>query len=119
MPDSKIIIEWMNAIGAVSWPLAILIVALMFRKTISDWLSTAKKLSVGPFNFERELTEIAANSKQLLKDTSKLQLLIAESRAIETRVFLSYPLLSNEQQREMRENLDLLAGEIERLKAIK
>ena len=78
MPDPKIVIEWMHAVGAVAWPLAILIVALMFRKPLANWLKTAKKLSVGPFEIEREIAEIAENSKQLLKDTSKLQLLIAE-----------------------------------------
>ena len=116
MPDAKTILEWMNAVGAIFWPLAIFVVALMFRRPIAEWLRTADRVSVGPFEVKRELSEIAESSRRILRDTSKLQTLIAESRAIEVEVFLSYPLLSDAQRAEMQKNLLLLKGEIAKLK---
>jgi hypothetical protein len=52
----------------------------------------------------------------MLKDTSKLQLLLAESQAIEIQVFLSYPLLDDDQRKLMQDNLDKLNLEIEKLR---
>ena len=116
MPEPKLLMDWLSALGAFFWPIVILVIALMFRRAIAEWLRTADRLSVGPFEVKRELSEIAENSKRLLRDTSKLQILIAESRAIEVRVFLSYPLLSNEQRAEMLKNLEHLEQEIENLR---
>jgi hypothetical protein len=81
-----------------------------------DWLKTANVVSVGPLEFKREIDEIADASRQLLKDRTRLQLLIAESCVIEVDVFLSYPLLSEEQRGRMLENLDKLKTEIKHLK---
>ena len=103
MPDPTLIVDWLSAIGALLLPISILAVVLVFRRPIIEWLTTAETVSVGPFELKREIREIAAASRQLLKDTSRLQLLIAGSRVIEGDVLLSYPLLSEEQRVECRQ----------------
>jgi len=90
----------------------------MFRVPIWNWLRTANTVSIGPLELKREISELADASRQLLEDSTKLQLLIAESRVIELEVFLSYPLLSEEQRRRMEENLDRLNEEINKLRRL-
>jgi hypothetical protein len=116
MPDPRLIVDWISALGALLLPVAVLVVAWLFRRPIKDWLTTANRVSVGPFELEREIQQIAHNSRQMLKDTSKLQLLLAESQAIEIQVFLSYPLLDDDQRKLMQDNLDKLNLEIEKLR---
>jgi hypothetical protein len=113
----KLISDLVSAVGSLLIAIAILVVVLTFRGPLVDWLKTASRVSVGPFELERKIGEIADQSRQVLKDTSKLQLLIAESRAIEIEVFLSYPLLSDTQRRQMQDNLDLLKREIENFRS--
>ena len=116
MWDPKFIADLITAIGSLLIAIAILSAVLMFRGPLREWLKTANKVSVGPFELERQkIDEIADQSRQLLKDTSKLQLLIAESRAIEVEVFLSYPLLSDAQRQRMQDDLDMLKLEIKNL----
>jgi hypothetical protein len=117
--DPKLIADLVSAIGSLLIAIAILVVVVTLRGPFTEWLKTASKVTVGPFELEREIGKIADQSKQLLKDTSKLQLLIAESRAIEVEVFLSYPLLSEDQRRQMQENLDMLKQEIKNFRNMK
>ena len=117
MRDPKLIADLISAIGSLLIAVAVLVAVLTFRGPLTEWLKTASKVSVGPFELERKIGEIADQSRQVLKDTSKLQLLIAESRAIEIEVFLSYPLLSDAQRRPMQDNLDLLKREIENFRS--
>lgn len=116
MIDPRLIVDWVNALGALLLPVAILIIAAVFHRPIREWLKSADSVSVGPFELKREIREIADSSRRILKDTSRLQILIAESRAIEVEVFLSYPLLTDEQRARMQSNLDTLKQEIAHLR---
>jgi hypothetical protein len=116
VPDLKLVADLVSAAGSLLIAIAVFVVVLTLRGPLTEWLKTASKVTVGPIELEREIEKIADQSKQLLNDTSKLQLLIAESRAIEVEVFLSYPLLSEDQRGQMQANLDMLKQEIKSLR---
>jgi len=112
----NLIVAWVNAFGTLLLPVIVLVVAFMFRKAIRSWLETANRLAIGPLELTREIRDIADKSRMLLDDTEKLQVLLAESRAIEVKVFLNYPLLDERQRAEMLENLKKLEDQIKRLR---
>ena len=105
------LVEWGKIVAEISLPLAIIIVALLYRQAVTEWLKTASEVSIGPF----ELKRLATVGEKILKDTSRLQIMIAEGRVIEAEVFLSYPLLSAEQAEQMRRNIENLKNEIRKL----
>jgi hypothetical protein len=108
-------LEWGKVLAEASWPLVILVVALIFRQSIKRWLDSTSKVSIGPVELTRDLEKLATASRQVLKDTTKLQILSAESRVIEMEVFLSYPILTEEQTAVMKQNIEKLREEIRKL----
>ena len=98
------LIEWLKAIGALGLPIAIVFVALIFRRSITGWLESDNKVSIGPLELTRDIERIAKTSDKLLKDTTRLQILLGEARVLEAEVFMSYPLLSEKQADQMMDN---------------
>lgn len=111
------LVELAKALGALSLPIAIVVIALVYRRPLTKWLDSANKVSLGPIEITRDLERIAKASDKILKDTTRLQILLGEARVLEAEVFLAYPILSDEQAKKMRENTAKLEAEIETLRA--
>jgi cell shape-determining protein MreC len=68
-------IEWTELIlkHLASWPVAIVIVALLFRRFLLDFLKDVTKAKFGPVEFERRLEEVQKNT-EALKEFNRLLL---------------------------------------------
>jgi hypothetical protein len=117
MPDPGEIVAWMQAAGSLLFALAVILALVLFRRPLLSWLMTANSMSLGPIELRRELTEIADKSRQVLSDTSKLQLLIAESRVVEIEISLAFPFVDGDQRATLEASLKALKQEVEKLKA--
>jgi hypothetical protein len=106
-------LEWGKILADLSVPIAIIVVALLYRNVLGEWLKKAAKISIGPIELER----IADASEKILRDTTTLQIVIAEGRILEAEIFLSYPILSDEQTAQMKKNIENLRREIQKLEA--
>lgn len=113
----EVLVEWLKALGTLGLPIAIVFVALIFRRPIAVWLESANRVSIGPIELNRDIERIAKASDKILEDTTRLQILLGEARILEAEVFLSYPLLSETQAEQMRENTKKIQDEIERLRS--
>lgn len=110
-------LEWAKALGSFALPIAMLVLALIFYRPLRNWLRSANRVSLGPLELTRDIERIAKAGDKLLEDTTRLQVLLGEARVLETEVFLSYPLLSEEQAKQMNENTDKIRDVLKRLQA--
>ena len=82
-------IEWAKLVAEtfVSWPVAAVIVSIIFRKFLVDFLPNITKAKVGPIEIERQLasvkqdTELLKKINELLVENERLKMeqLIAEA----------------------------------------
>ena len=66
-------LEWFKAIGALSWPLLTIVLLLIFRKPLSDFIKqfpTARKVKLG--QLEIELRELAKKGEEAVENISQL-----------------------------------------------
>jgi hypothetical protein len=97
-----------------SWPVAIVIVALLFRKHLSAFFVTVRKGKVGPVEFER-FDRILEKSEAAVEDIERLQLLIAKARLAELRAVDDSPYAPTEHKPALRIIADELQQQIELL----
>jgi hypothetical protein len=63
-------LEWFKAIGALSWPILTIVLLILFRKPLSDFIKSARKAKVGPV--EIELGELIEKGKEAVENISYL-----------------------------------------------
>jgi hypothetical protein len=113
-------IEWAKLIGGwfFSWPVAIILVALIFRNEIRLWLDNVTKLKAGPVQIETELKAVAEAGKTALDSVSQMIILLGESRMTELQVTLKTVgqfFLESDQQI-MQEQISQIAALLEKIK---
>lgn len=114
-------LEWIKVVGPilVSWPVLILIVAIVLRGEIKRLVSGFLSRSGGDFEFgpvKIRLGELVNEGQDAVARLNKISIAMAESRIIEINVMLEGPtrmLLSDKQQQELGNNLDDLRKVVE------
>ena len=112
-------IEWAKLVGSwiFSWPVAVVIVALIFKEQLEVWLDSVKKFKAGPVEIQRELKAVAEAGKNALDSVSQMIVLLGESRMTELQVTLNavgagFPARDQETMRKQIAEIDKLLKKI-------
>ena len=114
-PMSHELLDWIKVIGplAFSWPIAGLLIALLFRKPllrVMERFTTSEqaKAEIGPVKIE--LGKLAREGKIAVDRLSRLNMLMAESRLLELEITAPRfgPEFSAEQRTRMQRHIDEL-----------
>lgn len=114
MPSETL--EWIRAIGALllSWPVVILVIALLFRKRLLNVLDRfigsdeGSKIEVASVKIE--LGKLAREGKNAVTNLNRLAILMAESRLLELEITEGTfgGVFSSEQRERMNQHIDEL-----------
>lgn len=105
-------LEWAKVIGALvfSWPVAALLVALIFRKPLHKLLerftsSDEGKAEIGPIKIE--LGRIAREGQDAVNKLNRINILMAESRLLELEITETMfgGVFTDDQRERMKEDI--------------
>jgi hypothetical protein len=109
-------LEWVRAIGSLllSWPVVILVIALIFRKRLLNvfdrFIGSDEGSKIEVASVKIELGRLAREGKDAVTNLNRLTVLMAESRLLEleitSRTFGA--AFSNEQRERMNQQIDEL-----------
>jgi hypothetical protein len=106
------ILQWTKTIGSLllSWPMATLLIALIFRKPLLRLLerltsSDEGKAEIGPIKIE--LGKLAREGQDAVNNLTRLNILMAESRLLELEITEATfgPVFSDEQRERMNQHI--------------
>ena len=106
-------IEWARLFmeTLLSWPVAILVLAIAFRGPVSRLIPTLTKAKIGPIELERaveKVENVAARNEILSNHIAELQVLSAQTRIDEIEIWLGSfgAMLSEDRNANMREAIE-------------
>jgi hypothetical protein len=108
-------LEWTKTIGSflLSWPVIILMIALIFRKPLLRLLerftsSDEGRAEIGPIKIE--LGKLVREGQDAVNNLNRLNVLMAESRLLELEITEGTfgPMFSDEQHARMKQQIDEL-----------
>lgn len=108
-------LEWIKVVGSLlfSWPVAAVLIALLFRKAVLRLIqrlvdASEGKAEVGPVKFE--LGKLARDGQSVVQNLQRLSVLMAESRLLELEITQGKfgGFLTPEQQERMNAQIEEL-----------
>jgi len=110
-----VMIEWLKVLGPIvlSWPVVLLVIALIFRKSLLGLLerfsnSSGSKAEIGPLKIE--LGKLAEEGKDAVSRLNRTTEIMAESRLLELEITSGMfgSIFSDEQQARMERQINEL-----------
>ena len=113
---SSEILEWIKAIGSLvlSWPVVILVIALIFRKRLLSlfdrFIGSDEGSKIEVASVKIELGRLAREGKDAVNNLGRLTVLMAESRLLELEITAGTfgAVFSSEQRKQMNQHIEEL-----------
>ncbi|WP_425093368.1 hypothetical protein [Tropicimonas sp. S265A] len=91
----------------VSWPAAVVIVAILFRRSLVDLIGEVKRLKIGDHEIER-FDRAVERSEALVTEIEELQLLVAAAALSEMRAVDDSPYAPEAHKAHIKDSADKL-----------
>ena len=113
---SSEILEWIRVIGslALSWPVVIFVIALIFRKRLLSlfdrFIGSDEGSKIEVASVKIELGKLAREGKNAVNNLGRLTVLMAESRLLELEITAGTfgAVFSSEQRKQMNQHIEEL-----------